>query len=67
MKIVTAQERNVLIILSSLVIMGVAVNFLKKRFYNSGPDTLTFIGKDAEIVDYYASLDKTDLAARTQG
>ena len=45
--------------------MGVAVNFLKKRFY-SGPDTLTFIGKDAEIVDYYANLDKTDLAAGTQ-
>ena len=63
MKIVTAQEKNVLIILSSLLIMGVVVNFLKKRFYNSDSEPLPFIGKDAEIVDYYASLDKTDLAA----
>ncbi len=60
MKIFTSQERMVIIMLSSLLMLGLAVKALKDQFYN-GTENLTLIGTNDQIVDYYAGLDEEDI------
>ena len=56
MKIFTTQERTVVIILSSLFMLGMAVKVTKEH-YNTGTDQITLIGSNADIVNFYAGLD----------
>ncbi len=60
MKIFTSQERTVVIILSSLFILGMVVKAAKDHFY-TGNDQITLIGTNEDGVDFYASLGKKDI------
>ena len=60
MKIFTSQERTVVIILSSLFILGMVVKAAKDHFY-MGTDQITLIGTNEDVVDFYAGLDKKDI------
>jgi len=55
MKIFTSQERTVVIILSSLFILGMVVKAAKDHFY-TGTDQITLIGTNEDVVDFYAGL-----------
>jgi hypothetical protein len=55
MKIFTSQERTVVIILSSLFILGMVVKAAKDYFY-TGTDQITLIGTNGDVVDFYAGL-----------
>ena len=57
MKIFTSQERTVVIILSSLFILGMVVKAAKDHFY-TGTDQITLIGTNEDVVDFYAGLGK---------
>ena len=50
----------VIIMLSALLILGLAVKALKDHYYN-GTENLTLIGTNDKIVDYYAGLDEKDI------
>ena len=60
MIIFTSQERTVIIMLSSLLILGLAVKTVKDHYY-IGMENLTLIGTNDKIVDYYAGLDEKDI------
>ena len=60
MKIFTSQERTVVIILSSLFILGMVVKTAKDYFY-TGTDQITLIGINEGVVDFYAGLGKKDI------
>jgi len=60
MKIFTSQERTVVIILSSLFILGMVVKATKDHFY-TGTDQITLIGTNEDVVDFYAGLGKKDI------
>jgi len=60
MKIFTSQERTVVIILSSLFILGMVVKAAKDHFY-TGTDQITLIGTNEDVVDFYAGLGKKDI------
>ena len=60
MKIFTSQEKMVVIILSSLFILGMAVKVAKEHF-DTGTDQITLIGTNEDVVDFYAGLDKKDI------
>ena len=60
MKIFTSQERAVVIILSSLFILGMVVKAAKEHFY-TGTDQITLIGTNEDVVDFYAGLGKKDI------
>ena len=60
MKIFTSQERTVVIILSSLFILGMIVKAAKDHFY-TGTDQITLIGTNEDVVFFYAGLDKKDI------
>ena len=60
MRIFTSQERTVIIMLSSLLILGLAVKTVKDHYY-TGTENLTLIGTNDKIVDYYARLDEKDI------
>ena len=60
MKIFTSQERTVVIILSSLFILGMVVKAAKDHFY-TGTDQITLIGTNEDVVDFYAALGKKDI------
>ena len=60
MKIFTSQERTVVIILSSLFILGMVVKAAKDHF-STGTDQITLIGTNEDVVDFYAGLGKKDI------
>ena len=60
MKIFTSQERTVVIILSSLFILGMVVKAAKDHFY-MGTDQITLIGTNENVVDFFAGLGKKDI------
>ena len=60
MKIFTSQERTVVIILSSLFILGMVVKAAKDHFY-IGTDQITLIGTNEDVVDFHAGLGKKDI------
>ena len=60
MRIITSQERTVIIMLSSLLILGLAVKTVKDHYY-TGTENLTLIGTNDEVVDFYAQLDEQDI------
>ena len=60
MKIFTSQERTVIIILSSLFILGMVVKAAKDHFY-TGTNQITLIGTNENVVDFYAGLGKKDI------
>ena len=60
MKIFTSQERTVVIILSSLFILGMVVKAAKDHFY-TGTDQITLIGTNEDVVDFYVGLGKKDI------
>ena len=60
MKIFTTQERTVVIILTSLFMLGMAVKVTKEH-YNTGTDQITLIGSNADVVNFYAGLDEDDI------
>ena len=60
MKIFTSQEKIVVIILSSLFMLGMAVKAAKEHF-DTGTDQTTLIGTNDHVVDFYAGLDKKDI------
>ena len=60
MKIFTSQERTVVIILSSLFILGMVVKAAKDHFY-TGTDQITLIGTNEDVADFYAGLGKKDI------
>ena len=60
MKIFTSQERTVVIILSSLFILGMVVKAAKDHFY-TGTDQITLIGTNEDVVDFYTDLGKKDI------
>ena len=47
----------VIIMLSSLLMLGLVVKALKDHYY-TGSENLTLIGTNDKIVDYYAGLDE---------
>ena len=60
MKIFTSQERTVVIILSSLFILGMVVKAAKDHF-SMGTDQITLIVTNENVVDFYAGLGKKDI------
>ena len=60
MKIFTSQERTVVIILSSLFILGMVVKSCQGSF-STGTDQITLIGTNEDVVDFYAGLGKKDI------
>ena len=60
MRIITSQERTVIIMLSSLLILGLAVKTVKDHYY-TGMETLTLIGTNDQVVHFYAQLDEKDI------
>ena len=50
----------VIIMLSALLMLGLAVKTLKDHYY-TGTENLTLIGTNDKIVDYYAGLDEKDI------
>ena len=50
----------VIIMLSVLLMLGLAVKALKDHYY-TGTENLTLIGTNDKIVDYYAGLDEKDI------
>ena len=60
MKIFTSQERTVVIILSSLFILGMIVKAAKDHFY-TGTNQITLMGTNEDVVDFYAGLGKKDI------
>jgi len=60
MKIFTAQERTVVIILASLFMLGMAVKAAKEHYY-TGTDQITLIGTNTDVVDFYAGLNEQDI------
>ena len=60
MKIFTSEERTVVIILSSRLILGMVVKAAKVYFY-TGTDQITLIGTNEDVVDFYAGLGKKDI------
>ena len=50
----------VIIMLSSLLMLGLVVKALKDHYY-TGSENLTLIGTNDKIVDYYAGLDEKDI------
>ena len=60
MRIITSQERTVIIMLSSLLILGLAVKTVKDHYY-TGTENLTLIGTNNEVVDFYPQLDEKDI------
>ena len=60
MIIFTSQERIVIIMLSSLLILGLTVKTVKDHYY-IGTENLTLIGTNDKIVVFYAQLDEKDI------
>ena len=60
MRIITSQERTVIIMFSSLLILGLAVKTVKDHYY-TGMENLTLIGTNDQVVDFYAQLDEKDI------
>ena len=50
----------VIIMLSALLMLGLAVKALKDHYY-TGTENITLIGTNDKIVDYYAGLDEKDI------
>ena len=50
----------VIIMLSAILMLGVALKALKDHYY-TGSENLTLIGTNDKIVDYYAGLDEKDI------
>ena len=50
----------VIVMLSSLLMLGLVVKALKDHYY-TGSENLTLIGTNDKIVDYYAGLDEKDI------
>ena len=63
MRIFTSQERTVMIMLLSLLILGLAVKTVKDHYY-TGTENLTLIGTNDKVVDFYAQLDEKDISTR---
>ena len=49
------------IILSSLFILGMVVKAAKDHFSTTGTDQITLIGTNEDVVDFYAGLGKKDI------
>ena len=60
MKIFTSQERTVIIVLLSLLILGLAVKTVKDNYY-TGTENLTLIDTNDEGIDFYAQLDEKNI------
>lgn len=60
-KIFTSQERTVIIMLSSLLILGLAVNTVKDHYYYTGTENLTLIGTNDKALDFYAQMNEKDI------
>ena len=60
MRIFTSQERTVIIMLSSLLILVLAVKTVKDHYY-TGTENITLIGTNDEVVNFYAQLDEKDI------
>ena len=60
MIIFTSQERTVIIMLSSLLILGLAVKTVKDHYY-TGTENLTLIGINDKVVDFYTQLIEKDI------
>ena len=50
----------VVIMLSALLMLGLAVKALKDHYY-TGTENLTLLGTNDEVVDFYAQLDEKDI------
>ena len=57
MRIFTSQERTVIIMLSSLLILGLAVKTVKDHYY-TGTENLTLVGTKDHVVDFYSQLNE---------
>jgi len=53
-------EKTVVIILSSLFMLGMAVK-AAKEYFNMDTDQITLIGTNEDVVDFYAGLDEKDI------
>ena len=60
MRIITYKERTVIMIFSSLLILGLAVKTVKDNYY-TGIDNLILIDTNNEVIDFYAQLDEKDI------
>ena len=60
MIIFTTQEGIVIIMLSSLLILGLAVKTVKDHYY-TGTENLTLNGTNDKVVDFYTQLDEKDI------
>ena len=56
-RIFTSQERSVIIMLSSLLILGLAVKTVKDYYY-TGTENLTLVGTNDQVVDFYYQLNE---------
>ncbi len=56
-RIFTSQERSVIIMLSSLLILGLAVKTVKDYYY-TGTENLTLVGTNDQVVDFYSQSDE---------
>ena len=57
MIIFTSQERTVMIMLLSLLILGLAVKTVKDHYY-TGTENLTLIGTNDKVVDFCSQMDE---------
>tara|TARA_B100000315_G_C14359302_1_gene487714 strand:- start:117 stop:506 length:390 start_codon:yes stop_codon:yes gene_type:complete len=60
MRIITSQERIVIIMFSSLLILGLAVKSMKDHYYTE-TESLALISTNDTVVDYYVRLNKKDI------
>lgn len=54
MRIFTDQERKIIIILSSFLILGIIINFTKEKLLNDSTETLTKIAVSDDISSVYS-------------
>ncbi|NOZ08972.1 MAG: helix-hairpin-helix domain-containing protein [FCB group bacterium] len=55
MRVFTDQERKIIFILSSFLVLGIIINFTKEKFLNDSTETLTQIAVSEEISGIYDS------------
>ena len=56
----SSQERTVIIMLSFLLILGLAVKTVKDHYY-TGTENLTLIGINDKVIDFYTQLIEKDI------
>ncbi len=55
MKIFTKVERNIVVFLSGIFLLGLLISAIKGKFFNDENSGLTFIGNDKEISELISS------------